>query len=160
MLTQRNEKTYASNNAGWNSDDPKNVDYVQCAIARLGSRAYGQTFGALMDNEKEYEKPPNSNIVALLTGMTATLDYTVDCFDSREALNAEETDLEHHDSAGAYQNATAHSGTLRKGTDITIIDSHPLGDVEIRAQSGSEAGTACWTTETYLKPRLINITNP
>jgi hypothetical protein len=162
VLTPQNEKTFASKNANWNSDDPRNVEYVQSAIARLGSNAYGRTFGSLMDDEKAYAEPPkqrNSEVI-LVRGMTATLSSAVSCFDSRDALNEEAHDLAINDNAGALQNSTQHAGELGIGSDVTIIDVHVMSDnIEIRAQSGNQAGVACWTTLEYLKPRLTNISD-
>jgi len=160
ILTRQNINTFENNNDNWNSDDPQNVIYVKRAIARLGDKAYGRTFGDLMDYEKDADKPANSDVM-LLQGTSATLNSSVDCFDSKTALEAENEAFRINDNAGAAQISTAHSGTLNAQTDVVILNHDELRDeVEVRAQSGTEAGAACWTTETYLKPRLYRIKNP
>ncbi len=52
-LTRDNVNLFSNHNASWNSDDPDNVAYVKRALQHLGDKAYGQTFGDLMDWEKD-----------------------------------------------------------------------------------------------------------
>jgi len=55
VLTKYNAGTFAAHNKNWDNDNPDNVTYVQRAMQHLGSKAYGHTFGGLMDWEKFYE---------------------------------------------------------------------------------------------------------
>jgi hypothetical protein len=70
QLTQTTALTFADYNSwshGWFTDDPDNTAYVQRAIKHLGNKAYGRTFGNLMDWEKHYEENKSSSAQGVAT---------------------------------------------------------------------------------------------
>lgn len=92
-------------------------------------------------------QPENTPTMLIRLGDVAKLATPAYCFDSTDSIDELGKAAVADDKDGMRDVIGAHSVGLDQGTKVRMIDNHMSGyglDTEVRVQSGSNEGAACW----------------
>jgi hypothetical protein len=151
-LTRQNISSYATRNDGWANDDPANVKYVSDAIDTLGDKAFGRTFGDLMDFAKGAGLFADGQVAEIGPGLAGQ-----QCPATNDQLHAYMQATIKNDSTGV-QEALTGAIVLQRGEHVRAIN-HVGGLAEIiqlRIESGDDQGASCFEPSD-IKEAFLNI---